>query len=34
MLTHLTSDLQKAEDFLHNEFAKLQVGRANPALVE
>jgi ribosome recycling factor len=34
MLDFLTSDLQKAEDHLRNEFAKLQVGRANPALVE
>lgn len=34
MLDFLTSDLQKAEDHLKNEFAKLQVGRAHPALVE
>lgn len=34
MLDFLTPDLQKAEDHLKNEFAKLQVGRANPALVE
>lgn len=34
MLTNLTSDLKKAEEHLHNEFAKLQVGRANPAIVE
>jgi ribosome recycling factor len=34
MLDFLTADLQKAEDHLKNEFAKLQVGRANPALVE
>lgn len=34
MLSDLTSDLKKAEEHLHNEFAKLQVGRANPAIVE
>ncbi len=34
MLSLLTSDLQKAADHLHNEFARLQVGRANPAVVE
>lgn len=34
MLHTLTSDLQKAEQHLHDEFAKLQVGRANPAIVE
>lgn len=34
MLDFLTADLQKAEDHLKNEFAKLQVGRANPAIVE
>jgi len=27
-------DLKKAEEHLHNELAKLQVGRAHPALVE
>ena len=34
MLHTLTSDLEKAEQHLHDEFAKLQVGRANPAIVE
>lgn len=34
MLHTLESDLQKAEQHLHDEFAKLQVGRANPAIVE
>lgn len=34
MLDTLQSDLQKAEQHLHDEFAKLQVGRANPVLVE
>lgn len=34
MLQTLASDLQKAEQHLHDEFAKLQVGRANPAIVE
>ncbi|HRI35549.1 MAG TPA: ribosome recycling factor [bacterium] len=34
MLSSLDSDLKKVIDHLHNEFAKLQVGRANPALVE
>lgn len=34
MLHTLISDLEKAEQHLHNEFAKLQVGRANPAIVE
>ncbi len=34
MLSNLTNDLLKAEEHLHNEFAKLQVGRANPAIVE
>lgn len=34
MLENLTSDLKKAEEHLHNEFNKLQVGRANPAIVE
>jgi ribosome recycling factor len=34
MLHTLSSDLEKAEQHLHDEFAKLQVGRANPAIVE
>lgn len=34
MLPDLTEDLKKAESHLSNEFAKLQVGRANPAVVE
>lgn len=34
MLSNLASDLKKAEEHLHNEFNKLQVGRANPAVVE
>lgn len=34
MLHTLPSDLQRAEQHLHDEFAKLQVGRANPSLVE
>lgn len=34
MLTNLKHDLQKAEEHLHNEFAKLQVWRANPSLIE
>lgn len=34
MLHTLSGDLQKAEQHLHDEFAKLQVGRANPAIVE
>ena len=34
MLSNLIPDLLKAEEYLHNEFAKLQVGRANPAIVE
>lgn len=34
MLENLNRDLQKAEEHLHNEFNKLQVGRANPAIVE
>ena len=34
MLHTLKSDLDKAEQHLHDEFAKLQVGRANPAIVE
>lgn len=34
MLHTLEADLKRAEEHLHNEFAKLQVGRANPAIVE
>lgn len=34
MLHTLEQDLARAEEHLHNEFAKLQVGRANPAIVE
>lgn len=34
MLENLSHDLQRAEEHLHNEFNKLQVGRANPAIVE
>lgn len=34
MLHTLASDLLRAEQHLHDEFAKLQVGRANPAIVE
>ena len=34
MLENLHRDLTKAEEHLHNEFNKLQVGRANPAIVE
>lgn len=34
MLENLKGDLKKAEEHLHNELAKLQVGRAHPALVE
>ncbi len=34
MLENLHNDLAKAEEHLHNEFNKLQVGRANPAIVE
>ncbi|MDD5376674.1 MAG: ribosome recycling factor [Candidatus Gracilibacteria bacterium] len=34
MLHTLEADLKKAEQHLHDEFAKLQVGRANPAIVE
>lgn len=34
MLENLSHDLKKAEEHLHNEFNKLQVGRANPAIVE
>lgn len=33
-LSTLPIDLEKAIEHLHNEFAKLQVGRANPAIVE
>ncbi len=34
MLTNLKKDLDKAVFHLKSEFSKLQVGRANPALVE
>lgn len=34
MLQNLSIDLEKAEQHLHDEFSKLQVGRANPALME
>jgi len=34
MIGTIKTDLQKAEEHLHNEFAKLQVWRANPNLVE
>jgi ribosome recycling factor len=34
MLGNLNNDLKKAEEHLHNEFAKLQVWRANPSLIE
>ncbi len=34
MLHTLSADLERAEQHLHDEFAKLQVGRANPAIVE
>ena len=34
MLENLKPDLKKAEEHFHNELAKLQVGRAHPALVE
>ncbi|MDD2917012.1 MAG: ribosome recycling factor [Candidatus Gracilibacteria bacterium] len=34
MLHTLKNDLEKAEQHLHDEFSKLQVGRANPAIVE
>ena len=34
MLTNLQQELDKATQHLHNEFSKLQVGRANPAIVE
>jgi len=34
MLSNIKNDLKKAEEHLHNEFNKLQVGRANPGLVE
>lgn len=34
MLHTLKSDLDKAGQHLHDEFTKLQVGRANPAIVE
>ncbi len=34
MLEHLWAELQKSLEHLRNEFAKLQVGRANPGIVE
>ncbi len=34
MLSSLDHDVQRVIEHLHNELAKLQVGRANPALVE
>lgn len=34
MLSNLKNDLNKATEHLKNEFGKLQVGRANPAIVE
>ncbi|EKE27583.1 MAG: hypothetical protein ACD_3C00189G0002 [uncultured bacterium (gcode 4)] len=34
MLSNLKQDIQKAEEHLQNEFAKLQVWRANPSLIE
>ncbi|MDD2487546.1 MAG: ribosome recycling factor [Candidatus Gracilibacteria bacterium] len=34
MIGNIKTDLQKAEEHLHNEFNKLQVGRANPSLIE
>lgn len=34
MLSSLPTELKKVFDHLHLEFSKLQVGRANPALVE
>ncbi len=34
MLENLKTDLKRAEEHLHNEFNKLQVGRANPSLIE
>lgn len=34
MITNLSKDLDKAVSHLKSEFSKLQVGRANPALVE
>ncbi len=34
MLANIKEELQKAKEHLHNELAKLQVGRANPAIVE
>lgn len=34
MLTNLKEDLNKAIEHLKSEFSKLQVGRANPAIVE
>ncbi|MDD2693669.1 MAG: ribosome recycling factor [Candidatus Gracilibacteria bacterium] len=34
MLTNLQQELHKAKNHLQNELAKLQAGRANPAIVE
>ncbi len=34
MLTNLQQELSKAKEHMKNEFAKLQAGRANPAIVE
>lgn len=34
MLSNLNSDLNKAISHLQTELSKLQVGRANPAIVE
>ncbi|EKE29142.1 MAG: hypothetical protein ACD_2C00220G0005 [uncultured bacterium (gcode 4)] len=34
MLSNLKQDLRKVEEHLQNEFAKLQVWRANPSLIE
>ena len=33
-LSNIKTELAKSEEHLRNEFAKLQVGRANPAIVE
>lgn len=34
ILTHLEADLKKPLDYLHNEYANLQIGRASTGLVE
>lgn len=34
MLSNLKEELQKAENHLKTEFSKLQLGRANPAVIE